>query len=69
MKLYVRTLGHEKYYKQSYNHPGLPEKSEIKPGDTLYSLSADYYVDKVEYSKVDVIVYATKSQIFIGRIN
>lgn len=69
MKLYVRAPGQEKYHRQSCNYPGLPEKSEVKPGDTLYSLSADYYVDKVEYSKSNLTVYATKTQILVNREN
>lgn len=69
MKLYVRAPGQEKYHRQSYNYPGLPGKSEVKPGDTLYSLSSDYYIDKVEYSKSDLTVHATKTQIFTGKRN
>lgn len=69
MKLYVRTPEQKDYHRQSYNHPAIPDKSEIKPGDTLYSLSADYYVDKVEYSKSDLTVYATKTQIFLEMVD
>lgn len=68
MKLFVRTPEQKDYHRQSHNYPAIPSKSEIKPGDTLYSLNADYYVDKVEYSISDLTVYATKTQIFSGRM-
>lgn len=64
MKLFVRGPEQMRYRRQSFNYPAIPSKSEIKPGDTLYGLNADYYVDKVEYSKSDLTVYATKAQIF-----
>lgn len=63
MKLFVRTPGQNDYHRQLYNYPAIPP-SEIKPGDTLYSLMADYYIDKVEYDKSELTVYATKTQIF-----
>lgn len=63
MRLFVRTPEQTKYRRQSFNYPSTPT-SVIKPGDTLYSLNADYHVDKVEYSKSDLAVYATKTQIF-----
>lgn len=62
MKLFVRTPSQKEYYNQQRCHPCVP--AEIKPGDTLYSLNADYHVDKVEYSKSGLTVYATKTQIF-----
>ena len=63
MKLFIRGPEQMRYHRQSYSYPSTPT-SAIKPGDTLYSLNAEYYVDKVEYSKSDLIVYATKTQIF-----
>lgn len=62
MKLFVRTPGQKDYHQQLYNFPTIPI-SGIKPGDTLYSLMADYHIDRVEYSKSDFTVYATKTQI------
>lgn len=64
MKLFVRGPEQTRYHRQLNNYPSILSKSGIKPGDTLYSLSTDYYVNKVEYSKSDLIVYATKTQIF-----
>ena len=66
MKLFVRRTDQVEYHRQ-YSYPSIPAKSEIKPGDTLYSLWADYHIDKVEYSKTDVTVYATKTQIVTER--
>lgn len=60
MKLYVREPERKEYHRQLYNCPSLLSKSEIRPGDTLYGLAANYYIDKVEYSISDVTVYATK---------
>lgn len=65
MKLFVREPRQEEYHQQSHNYPFVP--AEIKPGDTLYSLRADYYVDRVEYGKSDSTVYATKTQVFTKR--
>lgn len=62
MKLFVREPRQKEYHQQSHSHPFIP--AEIKPGDTLYSLRADYYVDWAEYGKSDLTVYATKTQIF-----
>ena len=62
MKLFVRGPEQIRYRRQSYSYPSTPT-SNIKPGDTLYGLNADYHVDRVEYSKSDLIVYATKTQI------
>lgn len=64
MKLFVRGPEQTIYHRQLYSYPAIPTKSGIKPGDTLYGLNVDYYVDKVEYSKSDLAVYATKTQIF-----
>lgn len=65
MNLFVRTPDQKKYHRQSYDYPALP--IGVKPGDTLYTLWADYHVDKIEYRKSDITVYATKTQIFTER--
>ena len=62
MRLFVKGPAQNDYHRQSFNYPSTPT-SNIKPGDTLYGLNADYHVDRVEYSKSDLIVYATKTQI------
>lgn len=63
MKLFVK--GPEQTnYRQQLNSCPFISISSIKPGDTLYGLNVDYHVDKVEYSKSDLTVYATKTQIF-----
>lgn len=64
MRLFVKGPAQNDYHRQSFNYLAIPAKSEIKPGDTLYSLNADYHVDRVEYSKSDLTVYATKTKIF-----
>lgn len=65
MKLFVRTPERKEYHRQLYSIPSMSQ--DIKPGDTLYSLTADYHIDEIEYSKSDLIVYATKTQISKGR--
>ena len=60
MKLYVRESEQKEYHQQLYNCPSVSTKSEIKPGDTLYSLTSSYHVNKVEYSKSNLTVYATR---------
>ena len=62
MKLFVRGPEQTNYRRQLNSYPFI-SISSIKPGDTLYGLNADYHVDRVEYSKSDLIVYATKTQI------
>lgn len=69
MKLFVRGPEQMRYHRQLNNYPSILSKSGIKPGDTLYGLNVDYHVDKVEYSKSDLAVYATKTQIFHERMN
>lgn len=61
MKLFVRTPERKDYHRQLYSLP--PISPETKPGDTIYSLTADYHIEKVEYSISELIVYATKTQI------
>ena len=51
MKLYIREPEQKGYHRQLYNCPSVSTKSEIKPGDTLYSLTSTYHVNRVEYSK------------------
>lgn len=68
MKLYVREPEQKEYHWQLYNCPSVSTKSEIKPGDTLYSLTSSYHVNKVEYSKSNLTVYATKMA-FVKRGN
>lgn len=63
MKLFVRGPEQMRYHRQLDSYTSIPT-SVIKPGDTFHSLSADYHVDRVEYSKSDLAVYATKVQIF-----
>ena len=58
MKLFIRGPEQMRYHQQSYNYPST-SISDIKPGDTLYGPNADYHVDRVEYSKSDLTVYAT----------
>lgn len=65
MKLFIRTPERKDYHRQLYRIPSMSQ--DIKPGDTLYSLTADYHIDEIEYSKSDLIVYATKTQISKGR--
>lgn len=65
MKLFIRTPERKDYHRQLYSIPSMSQ--DIKPGDTLYSLTADYHIDEIEYSKSDLIVYATKTQISKGR--
>lgn len=61
MELFVKVHGQNDYYQKSYRDPVIPVSAGIKPGDALYSLRTEYHVDKVEYSKSDLVVYATKT--------
>lgn len=61
MKLFVKVHGQNDYHQTSYGYLAMPVPPGIKPGDILYSLRTEYHVDKVEYSKSDLVVYATKS--------
>lgn len=61
MKLFVKVHGQNDYHQASYRDPVIPVAAGIKPGDVLYSLRTEYHVDKVEYSKSDLVVYATKT--------
>lgn len=63
MKLFVRTPWQKDYHRQLNNYPAIPTFG-IKPGDTLYSLRANYHINKVEYDQSELTVYATKTQIF-----
>lgn len=65
MKLFVRTPEKNNYQLQLYSLPSI--SPAIKPGDTLYSLTADYHIERVEYNKSELIVYATKTQIISTR--
>lgn len=67
MKLFIRTPERKDYQRQLYSLPSI--LPAVKPGDTLYSLTADYHIEKVEYSKSELIVYATKTQIISTRRN
>ena len=67
MKLFIRTPERKDYHRQFYSIPSMPQ--DIKPGDTLNSLTADYHIDKIEYSRSELIVYATKTQISNRREN
>lgn len=67
MKLFIRTPERKNYHRQFYSIPSMPQ--DIKPGDTLNSLTADYHIDKIEYSRSKLIVYATKTQISNRREN
>lgn len=68
MKLFVRGPEQTNYCRQLNSYPFI-SISSIKLGDTLYGLNVEYYVDKVEYSKSDLTVYVTKTQIFLKRVN
>lgn len=61
MKLFVRANGQNDYYQKSCGHLAIPVLPGIKPGDILCSLRTKYHVDKVEYSKSDLVIYATKT--------
>lgn len=64
MKFYVRELPQKQYHYQVSDHPILPVKAkEIKPGDTWCSIWNDYHIDRVEYSKDELRIYATKSKL------
>lgn len=65
MKLFVRTPERKEYQRQLYSLP--PILPETKPGDTIYSLTADYHIEKIEYSKSELIVHATKTQVTSAR--
>lgn len=67
---YVRELPQKQYHCQSYDYPVLPAKyNEIKPGDKWCSIWADYYIDKVGYSKNYLKIYATKIPLSKARKN
>lgn len=68
MKFYVRELP-QKQYRESTEMPILPSKCEFKPNDIWYGHFGDYLIDKVEYSKGDLKVYATKIPIAKRRAN
>ena len=69
MKFYVRTLPQKQYHKQMLDKPILPSKREIIPNDTWCSHLANYHIDKVTYSKDELIVYATKTVLPKARKN
>lgn len=60
MKLFIRRHGQKEYPYQSHSFPFIGK--EIKPGDILCISRSDYHIDRVEYGKSDLIVYATKIQ-------
>lgn len=64
MKLYVRELPQKQYHYQSYGYPPLhlDQVKNIKPGDEWLMLKNIYHVDKVQYSKRELYVYATKTK-------
>lgn len=69
MNFYVRELPQKQYHYQSYDHPILPKNHEIKPNDEWHGIWADYHIDKVEYSKRELKVYATKTLLTKPRKN
>lgn len=69
MKFYVRELPQKQYHYQSYDHPILPSKHEIKPNDVWHDIWADYHIDKVENSKGELKVYAIKTPLSKPRKN
>lgn len=69
MKFYVRTLSQKQYHQQMSDKPVLPSKYEIRPNDTWCSYWADYHIDKVTYSKDELVVYATKTPLIKARKN
>ena len=68
MKFYTRELP-QKQYRESTDIPKLPSKCEIKPNDTWYGHNGDYHIDKVEYTKDELKVYATRTPIAKIRTN
>lgn len=69
MKFYVRESQQEQYHYQPYDQPRGLSLYQIKPNDTWCSHWADYHIDKVTYSKDELIVYATKTPLLKVRKN
>ncbi len=67
MKFYVRELPQKQYHQQMSDKPILPSKCEIKPNDIWCSYWADYHIDKVIYSKDELVIYATKTSLSKSR--
>lgn len=62
MKFYIRELPQKQYHYQS-SGINLPKNTIPKPGDTYHDHWTDYHIDRVTYSKSELIVYATKTGI------
>lgn len=68
MKFYVRELPQKQYH---YQPPEicLPKNTTPKPGDTYHDYWSDYHIDRVTYSKDELVVYATKTGLQKRRSN
>lgn len=61
MKFYIRELPQQQY--QSPDHPVLPKNQIPKPGDIWQSHLSDYRIDRVTYSKDELLVFATRTNL------
>ena len=70
MKFYVRELPQKQYHYQSHDILIIPCKCRgIKPGDKWCTTWNDYHIEKVEYAKDTITVYATKTKLQKPRSN
>lgn len=61
MKLYVRESAQKQYHYQNNNYSFILTKTGgVKPGDVWEGSQSQYYVNRVEYSSNEVVVFATK---------
>lgn len=67
MKFYTRELPEKKYSCQKNNIPSEKITMSLIPGDRLCAKQYDYHIDRIEYSKNDFKIYATKTKLSIPR--